>query len=129
MIRPTYGVFSQFVGGKHHAMSQHVALEHDELTNCQTHGNVALAAEAAASHDENRDILTPQLDAASTRILDFERNWRRHTASKEDGIVAHLQMSPTHYYMRLAALLDDPLALAHDPQLVARLRRLRQARQ
>lgn len=110
-------------------MSQHVALEHDELTHHQTPGDVAPAAEVTSTPDENRDVFTPQLDAASTRILDFERNWRRHTASKEDGIVAHLQMSPTHYYMRLATLLDDPLALAHDPQLVARLRRLRQARQ
>ena len=38
-------------------------------------------------------------------------------------------MSSTSYYRFLNALLDRPEALAHDPLLVKRLRRLRMARQ
>jgi hypothetical protein len=38
-------------------------------------------------------------------------------------------MSPTEYYQVLNALLDDESALAHDPMLVKRLRRMRATRQ
>ena len=38
-------------------------------------------------------------------------------------------MSATRYYQVLNALIDAPAALAYDPLLVKRLRRLRQARQ
>jgi hypothetical protein len=38
-------------------------------------------------------------------------------------------MSSTRYYQVLNALIDNPAALAHDPMLVKRLRRLRSSRQ
>ena len=38
-------------------------------------------------------------------------------------------MSATRYYQVLNALIDKPEALAHDPLLVKRLRRLRASRQ
>jgi hypothetical protein len=38
-------------------------------------------------------------------------------------------MSATRYYQTLNALIDNPAALAQDPLLVKRLRRLREARQ
>jgi hypothetical protein len=38
-------------------------------------------------------------------------------------------MSSTRYYQVLNALIDNPAALAHDPMLVKRLRRLRASRQ
>lgn len=38
-------------------------------------------------------------------------------------------MSPTRYYQVLNALIDSPVALAHDPMLVKRLRRQRATRQ
>jgi len=38
-------------------------------------------------------------------------------------------MSSTRYYQLLNALIDRPEALAHDPMLVKRLRRMRQTRQ
>jgi hypothetical protein len=38
-------------------------------------------------------------------------------------------MSATRYYQVLNALIDQPAALAYDPLLIKRLRRLRAARQ
>ena len=38
-------------------------------------------------------------------------------------------MSRPRYYQLLNTLIDRPEALAHDPMLVKRLRRLRQSRQ
>lgn len=38
-------------------------------------------------------------------------------------------LSATRYYQILNALIDDPAALAHDPMLVKRLRRMRSSRQ
>ena len=38
-------------------------------------------------------------------------------------------MSATRYYQVLNALIDNPVALAADPMLVKRLRRLRSSRQ
>jgi len=38
-------------------------------------------------------------------------------------------MTATRYYQTLNALIDTDAALAHDPMLVKRLRRLRSARQ
>ena len=38
-------------------------------------------------------------------------------------------MSATRYYQVLNALIDAPAALAHDPMLIKRLRRMRASRQ
>jgi hypothetical protein len=58
-------------------------------------------------------------------ILDFERCWWMLPAPKSAGIREHLHLSPTRYYRLLNALLDDPDALAYDPLVVHRLRRMR----
>jgi Protein of unknown function (DUF3263) len=58
-------------------------------------------------------------------ILDFERSWWMLPTSKGAGIRQHLGLSPTRYYQRLSALLDDPDAAAYDPLVVRRLRRVR----
>jgi hypothetical protein len=58
-------------------------------------------------------------------ILDFERGWWMLPASKSAGIREHLNLSPTRYYQLLNALLDDPDAMAYDPLVVRRLRRIR----
>lgn len=60
------------------------------------------------------------------QLLDFEDDWSGRTRGKDAAILAELGMSPTSYHQRLNALLDDPDALTHRPQLVMRLRRLRQ---
>ncbi|MCP2637600.1 DUF3263 domain-containing protein [Microbacterium sp. HD4P20] len=61
-------------------------------------------------------------------ILDFESEWRRHAGAKEEAIRAELGLSPARYYQLLGRLIDTAEAQEHDPMLVKRLRRLRDAR-
>lgn len=58
-------------------------------------------------------------------ILAFEGEWRRHGGAKEEAIRSRFDMPPARYYQLLGRLIDQPEALAHDPMLVRRLRRLR----
>ncbi len=62
-------------------------------------------------------------------MLAFERHWWRHAGAKETAIRDRFGVPPTRYYQVLNALVDRPDALAADPLLVKRLRRLRAARQ
>lgn len=62
-------------------------------------------------------------------ILTFERQWWKFAGAKEQAIRDKFQMSATRYYQVLNALIDKPEALAQDPLLVKRLRRLRATRQ
>jgi hypothetical protein len=61
-------------------------------------------------------------------ILAFEAEWRRHGGAKEEAIRSQLEMAPARYYQLLGRLIDSADALAEDPLLVGRLRRLRDAR-
>lgn len=61
-------------------------------------------------------------------ILAFEAEWRRHAGAKEEAIRSELGLSPARYYQLLGRLIDTAEAQAHDPMLVKRLRRLRDAR-
>lgn len=61
-------------------------------------------------------------------ILALEVSWPRHSGSKEDAIRTQLGMSPARYYQLLWRLIDTEQALEHDPLLVRRLRRIRDAR-
>ena len=80
----------------------------------------------------------PQTDRdASTRtgltdrdlgILDFEARWGAHAGAKEEAIRAELGLAPARYYQLLHRLIDTEAALAHDPLLVGRLRRIRDER-
>jgi hypothetical protein len=63
------------------------------------------------------------------QILAFERQWWKYAGAKEQAIRELFDMSATRYYQVLNALIDRPEALAVDPMLVKRLRRLRSARQ
>jgi len=69
------------------------------------------------------------LDERSRAILDFERGWWRFAGAKEQAIREQFDLSVTRYNQLLNALVDDDEALAHDPMLVRRLRRMRAARQ
>jgi hypothetical protein len=62
-------------------------------------------------------------------ILGFERQWWKYAGAKEQAIRDLFDMSATRYYQVLNALIDRPEALAYDPMLVKRLRRLRASRQ
>lgn len=61
--------------------------------------------------------------------LDLEHQWFRYPAVKETRVRDLFGESITRYYQRLNVLIDRPEALAHDPVLVRRLRRLREQRQ
>ena len=62
-------------------------------------------------------------------ILAFERQWWKYAGAKEEAVKDLFSMSATRYYQVLNALVDRPEALAADPMLVKRLRRLRASRQ
>jgi hypothetical protein len=61
-------------------------------------------------------------------LLAFERRWWRYAGAKEQAIREVFDVSATRYYQLLGELIDLPQALAHDPMLVKRLRRLRETR-
>jgi hypothetical protein len=61
-------------------------------------------------------------------ILAFEQQWWRHAGAKEQAIRDTFGLSSTRYYQLLNGLLDNPAALAVDPGLIGRLRRLRSSR-
>ena len=63
------------------------------------------------------------------QMLDLERQWWKYAGAKEQAIRDMFDLSATHYYQVLNALIDTEAALAHDPMLVKRLRRLRESRQ
>ena len=61
-------------------------------------------------------------------VLEMERRTFRRRGAKEQAVRDELDLSSTRYHQVLNALLDDPEALAADPVLVGRLRRLRAER-
>lgn len=85
----------------------------------------AASALPAASPPPAGSALSPR----DAEILAFERQWWTYAGSKEQAIRDLFDMSATRYYQVLNGLLDRPEALAADPMLVKRLRRLREARQ
>ena len=68
------------------------------------------------------------LDERQRAILAFEARAWRDAARKSDAIRDELGMSAARYYRLLGALVDSPDALRHDPMLVKRLQRQREAR-
>lgn len=71
---------------------------------------------------------TAGLTGRERDILDFEQQWWRHPGAKEQAIRDRFGCTATRYYQLLNGLLDNPAALAAEPLLVGRLRRLRSAR-
>ncbi|GAA1616879.1 MULTISPECIES: DUF3263 domain-containing protein [Brevibacterium] len=77
----------------------------------------------------------PQNDGASelseleVSVLEFERRWWKYGGAKDHAIRERFDMSATSYFQILNSLLDNPAALASDPMLVKRLRRIRTTRQ
>lgn len=73
-------------------------------------------------------VAPPGLSRREHEMLTFERQWWRQAGAKETAIRDRFGVPPTRYYQALNALVDRPDALAADPLLVRRLRRLRRAR-
>ena len=82
------------------------------------------AAERVEVQTTEHDL--SERDAA---ILAFENQWWKYAGAKETAIRELFDMSATRYYQVLNALIDSPAALAAQPMLVKRLRRMRSVRQ
>ncbi len=87
----------------------------------------------SAVHAAESDGLGPAEDAAALSerdrdILDFENQWWKYGGAKDQAIRDRFGLSATTYYQVLNGLLDREAALAHQPMLVKRLRRLRTTR-
>ncbi|MGW2399097.1 DUF3263 domain-containing protein [Kitasatospora sp. NPDC001664] len=68
----------------------------------------------------------PDLTDRERAVLALEgRGWRT-AGAKERAVREELDLSATRYHQLLNALLDRPEALAADPVLVNRLRRVRE---
>jgi hypothetical protein len=73
-------------------------------------------------------VPTPELDDRSRDILDFEREGWKLTIAKERAIRERFGFSAARYHQLLNRIIASPAALAYDPMLVRRLRRVREAR-
>lgn len=62
------------------------------------------------------------------RILAFEHEWWRHAGAKDEAIRAEFGLTSARYYQLLNAVIDSPAAVVHEPMLVRRLQRVRDAR-
>lgn len=77
----------------------------------------------------DRRVPSDELARRELEILAFEAQWWKYAGAKEQAIRELFDMSATRYYQVLNALIDKPAAMAADPMLVKRLRRLRASRQ
>lgn len=68
------------------------------------------------------------LSERDRQILDFERESWMLDVPKERAVRERFGFSAARYQQLLNRLIDRPEALEHDPMLVRRLRRLREAR-
>lgn len=84
---------------------------------------------ADGSGEASSQVQPVSLSLRELEMLAFERQWWRRPGAKETAIREQFQVSPTRYYQALNALVERADALAADPLLVRRLRRLRSARQ
>jgi hypothetical protein len=88
--------------------------------------STALPTDRADAATTDAPVVLDERDAA---ILDFEREWWKYAGAKEQAIKERFDVSPTRYYQLLNRVIDDEVAVAYDPMLVKRLRRLRAQRQ
>jgi len=84
---------------------------------------------AARSLTAETTATVGELSERDAQILAFERQWWKYAGAKETAIRELFDMSATRYYQVLNVLIDDPAALAAEPMLVKRLRRMRATRQ
>ena len=91
--------------------------------------SVESAGSRAGRPGAHRSTAARELDRREREILAFEGQWWKYAGAKEQAIRELFDMSATRYYQVLNALVDKPEALAVDPLLVKRLRRLRTSRQ
>lgn len=68
------------------------------------------------------------LDGRSREVLDFEREAWKLSVPKQRAIRERFGFSPSRYHQLLHRIIDRPEAVAYDPMLVRRLRRVRAVR-
>ncbi len=87
-------------------------------------------AQGGAAQDASGPTSAPghALTDRQLAVLALEGRRYRRQGAKEQAVRDELGLSATRYYQVLNALLDDPAALALEPVLVNRLRRLREQR-
>ncbi|MFF2030804.1 DUF3263 domain-containing protein [Arthrobacter sp. NPDC058192] len=95
----------------------------EHVAAAESAGGSARGASLGAGSEES------PLSARDQQMLALERQWWKYAGAKEQAIRELFDLSATHYYQILNALIDTEEALAHDPMLVKRLRRLRTSRQ
>ena len=83
-----------------------------------------MSAERVPSRDDGGS----GLDDRAVRVLDFEARAWQHAGLKAEAIREEFGISAARYYRILGDLIDSPAALRHDPMLVKRLQRMREAR-
>lgn len=85
----------------------------------------------AVTEDATADAAAavPALSERDLAVLGFEKQWWKYAGAKEQAVRELFNLSATQYYQILNALIDTPAALAAEPMLVKRLRRMRSTRQ
>ena len=83
-----------------------------------------MTAERVPSRDDGGS----GLDDRAVRVLAFEARAWQHAGLKAEAIREEFGISAARYYRILGDLIDSPAALRHDPMLVKRLQRMREAR-
>lgn len=68
------------------------------------------------------------LTALQMAVLEFERHWWKYPGAKDSAVRDWFGLAPARYSQVLVTLLDLPAAEVYDPELVRRLRRLRDQR-
>ena len=76
----------------------------------------------------SRDSGDSGLDERAVRVLAFEARAWQQPGLKAQAIREEFGISAARYYRILGELIDSPAALRHDPMLVKRLQRMREAR-
>ncbi len=69
------------------------------------------------------------ISEADQAVLKFAGKRWLHLGAQEQAIHDQFGWSPTRFWQRVNGLLDDPEAYLAEPQLVKRLRRIRDLRQ
>ena len=89
-------------------------------------GSASLASRGKRERSIGIGTRVGGLDERERAILDFERDSWRLQVAKERAIRETFGISGTRYHQLLRRIVDRPEALAYDPMLVRRLRRLRE---
>ena len=73
-------------------------------------------------------MTAPEIEVEDLALLRFADGWWRSAAAREQAIRERFGMTPVRFYQRLAHLIETPAAAAAEPLLIARLKRIRDAR-